>query len=263
MHSGILKLNLFQTCFTILIILVMCVLLDAAAINDPTLSVYYSFDDEAETIKDSSKNGNDAEVVGNANWEDGVIDKAISLQPNVWVDMNGPEFTNKPVDGITLAFWVNHTGAAGSQSIFDAIGTDHASGLYHVELEANGVRWFHRDGTQTTIFSIRQGPPIEPNKWVHFAGIYDSESGDVLTYFDGKEVNSAKGDGKLSDNWGVKAGIGHHNNGRWFTGLLDEFYIFSRALSENEINQLKDGEFLSVDPSDKLTTTWGDIKSFR
>ena len=261
MHTDIIKL--IQTCSAILLIMVVGMLFEAAAINDPTLSVYYSFDDEDATIKDGSKNGNDAEVVGNAKWEDGVIDKAISLQPNVWVDMNGPEFKNAPVDGITLAFWVNHTGVATDQSVFDAVGTDHGSGLYHVEIEVEGVRWFHRDGTQTQIFSIRPGPQIKADEWVHFAGTYDSDSGDVKTYLNGDESHSAKGDGKLSDNWGVKAGIGHHNNSRWFTGLLDEFYIFGRALSEKEINQLMDGEFLAVEPYDKLTTTWGDIKSQR
>lgn len=256
-------LKLIQTCFVILIIMLTFLLLNAVAINDPTLSVYYSFDDEDVTIKDGSKNGNDAEVVGNAEWEKGVIDKAISLQPNVWVDMKGPEFKNAPVDGITLAFWVNHTGVVTDQSVFDAIGTDHGSGLYHVEIEVEGVRWFHRDGNQTEIFSIRPGPQIKADEWVHFAGTYDSGSGDVKTYLNGAESHSKEGAGKLSDNWGVKAGIGHHNNGRWFTGLLDEFYIFGRALSEKEINQLKDGEFLDVEPSDKLTTTWGDIKSQR
>ena len=254
-------IKLFLICFAVLVIMGACVISAIAAINDPTLSVYYSFDDESNTIKDGSPNGNDATVVGNAKWEDGVIDKAISLQTNVWVDMNGPEFKNAPIDGITLAFWVNHTGPATDQSVFDAIGTDHESGIYHVEIETEGVRWFHRDGSVTTIFSIRPGSVLEPNKWVHFAGTYDSDSGDAKTYLNGEETHSVKGAGKLSDNWGVKAGIGQHNNGRWFIGLLDEFYLFGRALSENEIMQLKDGEFLAVEPTDKLTTTWGNIKS--
>ncbi len=245
----------------ILMILSVSGIFVQASINDPTLSVYYSFDDESETVKDGSQNGNDAEVKGNAKWENGKIGKAIALAENVWVDLNGPEFKNAPVDGITLAFWVNHTGSVTDQSMFDAIGPDHGSGLYHVEIETEGVRWFHRDGTQTEIFNIRPGPVLEADKWVHFAGTYDSDSGDAKTYLNGEETHSVKGSGKLSGNWGVKAGIGHHNNDRWFTGLLDEFYIFARALSENEINQLKDGEFLSVEPDRKLTTTWGSIKS--
>lgn len=246
--------------FAVLVIMGTCII-PSEAINDPTLSVYYSFDKEGDTVEDSSANGNDGKVVGNAKWEKGVIDNAIALEPNAWVDMNGPEFKNAPVDGITLAFWVNHTGSVNDQSVFDAVGTDHGSGLYHVEIETEGVRWFARDGTYTQIFSIRPGPILEADEWVHFAGTYDSESGDAKTYLNGKETHSVKGAGKLSDNWGVKAGIGHHNNDRWFTGLLDEFYIFGRALSADEIKQLMEGAILAVETSNKLTTTWGNIKS--
>ena len=252
------KLHIY---LTILIFLGTCVLSVQADLNDPTLSVYYSFDEEKNTVKDGSKNGNDGEVQGNAKWEKGVIGKAIALDTNVWVNMNGPEFKNGPVDGFTLAVWVNHTGSANPQTLLDAIGTAHGSGLYHMEIRPGGFRFFHRNETNTDVFNINPGPVIDSGKWVHFAGTYDSDSGDAKTYIDGKETHSGKGSGKLSAEWGVNAGIGHHKNDRWYQGLLDEYYIFSRALSEAEINQVKAGEFLSVEPEQKLTTTWSNIKS--
>ena len=246
---------------TVLIFLGTCVFSVQADLNDPALSVYYSFDGESKTVKDGSKNGNDGEVQGNATWEKGVYGKAIALDTNVWVNMNGPEFKNGPVDGFTLAVWVNHKGSTNPQTLLDAIGNAHASGLYHMEIRPGGFRFFHRNETNTTVFEINPGPVLEANKWVHFAGTYDSESGDAKTYLDGKETDTKKGSGKLSAEWGVNAGIGHHKNDRWYQGLLDDYFIFARALSESEINQLKDGEFLSVDPQEKLTTTWGNIKS--
>lgn len=245
----------------VIIILGACVLTVQADLNDPTLSVYYSFDQEGETVKDGSKNGNDGTVEGTAKWEKGIIGKAIALDTNVWINMNGPEFKNGPVDGFTLAVWVNHTGSTNPQTLLDAIGTSHASGLYHMEIRSGGFRFFHRNETNTTVFEINPGPVIDANKWVHFAGTYDSDSGDVKTYIDGEETDSGKGSGKLSAEWGVNAGIGQHKSDRWYQGLLDEYYIFGRALSEAEINQVKDGDFLSVDPTSKLTTTWGNIKS--
>ena len=251
----------FHVYFAILIIIVACALSVQADLKDPALSVYYSFDKEGETVEDGSLSGNDGKVVGNAKWEKGVIGKAIALEPNVWIDMNGPEFKNGPVDGFTLAVWVNHTGAEGVQTLLDAIGTAHPSGLYHMEIRPAGFRFFHRNDANADVFNINPGPVIEADKWVHFAGTYDSDSGDAKTYIDGEETHAAKGNGKLSDNWGVSAGIGHHKNGRWFAGLLDEYYLFGRALSAAEIKQLMDGEFLAVEPEDKLTITWGSIKS--
>ncbi len=258
------KINMKTKIHTYLVIVITfaaCVLSVHADLNDPALSVYYSFDDEDKVVKDGSKSGNDGEVQGNAKWEKGVYGKAISLATNVWVNMNGPEFKNGPVDGFTLAVWVNHTGSANPQTLLDAIGNAHASGLYHMEIRTGGFRFFHRNETNTTVFEINPGPVIDSGKWVHFAGTYDSDSGDVKTYIDGEETHTGKGSGKLSAEWGVNAGIGHHKNDRWYQGLLDDYYIFARALSAAEINQVKDGEFLSVEPEDKLTTTWGNIKS--
>ncbi len=252
----------FHVYFAVLIIMGACVLSVQADLKDPALSVYYSFDKEGETVEDGSINGNNGKVEGNAKWEKGVIGKAIALESNVWIDMNGPEFKNPPIDGITLAVWVNHTGSGDPQTLLDAIGTEIASGLYHAEIRPAGFRWFHRDGTDTQVFNISPGPVIEANKWVHFAGTYDSDSSDVKTYINGEETHAVKGSGrKLEEDWGISAGIGHHKNGRWYAGLLDEYYLFGRALSAAEIKQVMDGEFLAVEPADKLAITWGDIKS--
>ena len=234
-----------------------------ANLSDPTLAVYYSFDGSTDVVKDGSIHGNDGKIEGKVNREDGVIDKAIVLEANTWIDLNGPEFENVPLDGITIAVWVNHNESAEPQSLFDAIGTDHGSGLYHVEIRPGGFRWFHRNGAEAQIFNINPGPVIKGKKWVHFTGTYDSKTGMATTYVDGKQTHEAKGGGKLSDNWGVQAEIGHHKNGRWFGGLMDEFYMFARALSADEINAVMNGELLSVQPKDKLATTWGSIKNNR
>ena len=255
--------HLFQVCFAVVVLMIIATVSTEADLSDPTLSVYYSFDEDGDTLKDGSIYGNDGTIEGKSKREKGVIDKAIVLEPNTWIDMNGPEFENVPLEGLTIAVWVNHTGSPDPQSIFDSIGTDHASGLYHVEIRPAGFRFFHRNGAEQQVFNINPGPVIKDGKWVHFTGTYDSKSGDAKTYIDGKVTHEAKGNGDLSDNWGVQAEIGHHKNSRWFDGLMDEFYMFARALSEDEIKEVMDGEFLSVEPTDKLATTWGSLKARR
>ena len=253
----------FYVSIAVIVIMGIGIIPTKADLNDPTLSVYYSFDGDSEVVKDGSINGNDGKIVGNVSREDGVYDLAVALETDTWIDMNGPEFKNGPVDGFTLAVWVNHTGSGDPQTLLDAIGTDHASGLFHMEIRTGGFRFFHRDGTNTTVFNINPGPVIEANTWVHFAGTYDSGNGEVKMYINGEETHSAAGSGKLSNNWGVSAGIGHHKNGRWFEGLLDEYYIYNRALPVDEIKQVMDGVVTAVEPTAKLTTTWGNIKSHR
>lgn len=258
MRSDLIKW--FYINITILVMLTVGVISATADLSDPTLSVYYSFDGDGEIVKDGSINGNDGKIVGDVMREKGVFGDAVGLETNTWIDMNGPEFKNGPVDGFTLAVWVNHTGSNDPQTLLDAIGTDHGSGLFHMEIRPGGFRFFHRDGTNTTVFNINPGPVIEANKWVHFAGTYDSENGEIKTYINGEETHSAAGSGKCSNNWGVSAGIGHHKNGRWFEGLLDDYYIYNRALPADEIKKVMDGVITAVEPTAKLTTTWGNIK---
>ena len=93
-----------------------------------------------DTVKDGSIYGNDGKIEGKAKREDGVIDKAVVLETQTWVDLNGPEFENVPLEGITIAVWVNHNDSPNPQSIFGAIGTDHVNGLYHVEIRPGGLR---------------------------------------------------------------------------------------------------------------------------
>lgn len=233
-----------------------------ADLKDDTLLAYYSFDENGDDIKDGSVYGNDAIGVGSPKRVDGVFGKAIELEAQVWIDLNGPEFQPLPQEGFSIAVWVNHNESAEPQSLFDAIGDNHGDGLFHVEIRPAGFRWFHRNDAQAEVFNINPGPIIDGKEWVHFAGTFDSASSETLIYVNGKETHNAKGaGGKLATNWNVSCGIGHHKNGRWFSGLMDEFFLFGRAITADEIKEIINGDFLSVEPQDKLTTTWGTVKN--
>jgi hypothetical protein len=48
-----------------------------------------------------------------------------------------------------------------------------------------------------------------------------------------------------------------------YGGVLDEFSIYNRALSDDEIETNFLSKGLAVDFAGKLTSTWGDIKTLR
>ena len=52
-----------------------------ADLGDATLSVYYNFDGNGDTVEDGSIYGNDGKIEGKVAREDGVIEKAIVLEP--------------------------------------------------------------------------------------------------------------------------------------------------------------------------------------
>lgn len=236
-----------------------------SVIKDADLSVHYGFEEgKGAVVKDDSPNGNDADIIGKAGWEDGPpgFGKALVFDGKTDVDMRGKDFKKKPKDAVSICVWVKHSGAGDAQSLFDVISdVAGAQGLYHVEIRPGGFRWFHRNTANTTVFNINPGPVLPSDKWVHFAGTYDSKSGKIVTYVDGKQTHDGKGDGELAQNWNQRAGIGHHVQGRWLNGSIDEFYIFTRALTVSEVKAVMDGEFLSVKPKDRLTTRWAKIKT--
>lgn len=74
-------IKLLPVYFTVLLFIGACVLQVQADLNDPTLSVYYSFDKEGETVEDGSPSGNDGKVVGNAKWETVLLVKLSRYKP--------------------------------------------------------------------------------------------------------------------------------------------------------------------------------------
>ena len=250
--------------FVISLTLAFCVV-TYAGLDDPGLSIYYSFDDvKNNIIKDGSQYKNDGEIVGGAKFADGKVGKAIELKQDVWIKINGAEFKNLPKDGFTLATWVNHEDSGSPQSLFDAIGDKHGDGLFHVEIRPAGFRFFHRNDEKAQVFNINPGPVIKGKKWHHFAGVYDAKTKEVAIYVDGKKTHDAEASGaKLATNWNVTAGIGHHKNGRWYIGLLDEFFLFARAISKKEVKEIMNDDFLAVESLDKLSVAWGEIKEGR
>jgi len=95
---------------------------------------------------------------------------------------------------------------------------------------------------------------------------FDSKTGEWYIYIDGKEA-SAMDIAKNpidADNGPVYIGNDTCCAGRFADATVDEVVIFSVALAEEDIQKLyKDGLYfavLAVDPADKITTTWADVK---
>ena len=100
--------------------------------------------------------------------------------------------------------------------------------------------------------------------WHHVATTYDGS--DLIFYLDGvvDAQTSIAGGLQEPDNSNNVLYIGGCDVDDYFmTGLIDDVAIFNEALSEGEINDLMGGvagATSAVEPTTKLTTTWGDIK---
>lgn len=102
---------------------------------------------------------------------------------------------------------------------------------------------------------------ITDDTWHHIAKVYNGDK--VMMFIDGLLEDQTASGGTLDTNespiW-----IGARPGGIAATGLIDEVGFFTQALTEAEINVVKNSglsDFAEVEAAGKVTTTWGYLKT--
>ncbi|MHC4627077.1 MAG: LamG-like jellyroll fold domain-containing protein, partial [Planctomycetota bacterium] len=222
------------------------------AAEDPSLIIYYSFDDVGDTVADQSGKGHDGVVVGDVTAEpNGKVNGAAKFEGRLgpasesYLDLDGPSFPAEdiPTTGMTLAAWIKCENTGGHHAIFNARAGD-STWLIHPEARSNGeFRWLLRAYGGTTIFDIRSGV-VPWGEWVHFAGIYDKASAKAYVYNNGELVGEANVNPPLdiAGDYEQGARVGYNiDAARPFTGLMDELFLYNRALSQAEVQNIMQG----------------------
>ena len=213
---------------------------------DSSLVIYYSFDEVGDIVADQSGKGHDGVVVGDVTAEaSGMYDGAANFASGSYLDLDGPSIPAEdiPTSAMTLAAWINIANTGGDHEIFSARASDE-SWLIHPEPKSSGdIRWLLRSYGGTTIFQIRAGT-VTWDQWLHFAGTYDKESGKAVLYINGELIQEmdVADPADIAGDWDLGARVGLTiDNGRPFTGLMDEFRMYTRALSHDEILAVMQG----------------------
>lgn len=222
--------------------------------EDPTLLVHFEFEpvDPLDwRLPNSSKLRNatpDATIVG-CQWTEGR-----------WPDKRALEFRNVndrlrlevPGDynALTLAVWLRVQGLDREiNSLFMSDGIE--EGTIHWSLRNDGVLGLTAIGDAPGRYQICTSPPAlglnQLGLWVHLAAVIDGDSKRVIHYLNGLPVGENMlriappyriGVAELG-NWNAR---GFPKNDpfmiRNFSGAMDDFCLFSRALSGDEIHRL-------------------------
>ena len=220
-------------------------------VGDPTLVFYYSFDDFVDVVLDESGKGHHGTVEGDVTANpDGKRDGAARFDGlggpagHSYLDLDGENIAAEdvPTSAITLAAWVKCENTGGHHAIFNCRASD-ATWVIHPEIRNNNqFRWLLRAAGSTEIFDMRVGL-VTWDEWLHYVGTYDKASGKAFLYINGEVVGQTNvtSPKDIAGDWGRGARVGYNiDDNRPFTGLMDELYLFKRALSESEINELKD-----------------------
>ncbi len=227
---------------------------------------YWSFDAgtiSGKNVKDQLGK-NDGELDGNPKVVAGKVGNGLEFDSNNFVHIPGTDTLDfNGAETITVAAWIK--GATDKPVDGAVAGT--CCGTIVAQRDVNGwaLRFDGRNAGAELEFITQpswQGdggfgaPAFPKGEWHHIIGIVDGNK--KYLYADGKLHMEGDYTGPMSTQ-GTETEIGSATDGG-FIGVIDEVVIYNRAISENEVRQLYAAEGLPVQPQDKLTTAWGQIK---
>ena len=233
--------------------------------NDPDLLIYYSFDNDEKEVTDDSGNGFDGEISG-AEWsKEGKLGGAMEFDGGSAIKSppEVPGLTDVELTEMTVEHWVMLSAITGdTQQVWEAL---NAAGAWPAEtfIEGAGEMVFYIYDTKNTEHRTAI-PQLPVKKWVHIAGTYDGKV--QKAYFNGKVVAEEAWSGKFTifaaPTGAIVLGKDNEADIQHLNGFIDEFAFYTRALSEDEIKaDMNNGVLFAVDPREKLSTMWANIKA--
>ncbi|MGM0369930.1 MAG: LamG-like jellyroll fold domain-containing protein [Bacillota bacterium] len=213
------------------------------------LVVWYKFDQSAgKVVKDSSGRDNEAHIKGGSSWTEGNIDGALNLNgENGYVQL--PDNILAGVEDITISTWVKQNKVQNWQRIFDfGSGTD----SYMFVAPNSSLPDFRfvlkaSEGSDEELV-IKDTALTETGEWKHIAVVLDDNQG--IIYEDGKRVATSEMTSNPADLAKTTAnyiGKSQYEPDPYFAGQIDDFRIYSRALSAEEIIALREEAFSAQD----------------
>lgn len=254
--------------FVVALLMVGGALSTHAAVQDDGLIVYFSFDEaKGGTVKDETGGGND-----------GKIDNA-SISTKEAVHGKGSLLCEKGQSGMTVdsfkeleeygdnsyLFWVNFTdknsGSWNQIVAKKAPGSDRSPGIWTCNRVTLHIHYRFNPGNQGTHCTGPggEGDEFETGEWYHLAGV--KEGAKLRFYIDGEEIEEqAVPKDHIQGEEKLYVGKTGYASALFY---IDDLYVYDRALSEKEVVEVMEGSLLPVEPEDKLSTTWGQLKKNR
>lgn len=226
---------------------------------------------------DSSDNGLDGNIEGDAKWDEGVFGKALEFD-GVGVRVVVPSIGTMKKESGSILLWVSPDFTVDDGITYGQIGI---AGFYGDGLGAKDEQchqifkwggnnnWFFRigfddpnDGVGANQFATPDNLMPE-GEWTHAAMTWEKD-GQSTVYINGDKAGTLSANTKTLTEWKqeqIFIGTSWSNNKH--RGLIDDVGLFNAALSQDEIkdiiaNGLSD--VLAVKPIDKIAATWGGIK---
>ena len=232
------------------------------AIEDKSLVLYLNFDEgSGDEVQDLSQYGNNGTLQGDPKWVDGKYEKALEFEDETsYVEVANSDSLNFG-EAVTMMCWAYSRAWEGDgDQWIDKGAHDNKPSCYGIMVYQQANLYIMAgDGAARHDLITPDVPPTE--EWYHIAGVCDGES--LRIYLNGElHAESKDSFAFVSDNaLPLQIGRGVNRPQYSFTGIIDDVLVYNRALAQDEIKEVMEGELLSVDRVGKFSTTWGNIKS--
>jgi len=249
-------------CRKLICVVFVAVVLGAAGNASADLVAHWRLDDGAGAVAaDSSGNGNDAAVVGAANWTAGKNAGALDFDgTSTYIEVD-----NEIARGTwSLTMWLKPRDIPYTSGYYAVMHTDGWSG--------GGIHLHLRNTTSLLNADFNSGPDVttttvlQADEWYHaVVTVTDQPPGGGQMFLNGVLEAEASG-GSGGDYLGPMMFGNWSGGARFYHGLLDDIRIYDHVLSDAEILSAMEGQpfpfAFGPDPEDgaMLEATWANIK---
>ncbi len=252
----------------LIIVLVVLVSFSSASALDESLILYLPLDrGTGKIVEDASIHKNDGEIFGNARRVDGKIGRGLEFVPGSHIEI--PNIPAYDVSGeMSLMAWINTSSVQNLARIIDKSEVD-VGGFALIIHNSNFIPRFTSPTVGAVAFA-EASTPVDDGEWYFVAATFGKDKDKagketgfraLKIYVDGVlEGDSISASKIIPNDWPITLGSQTSTKEQQYTGMIDEVAIFNRELSEDEILDIYENGFISVDSRGKLAVLWGDLR---
>ncbi len=231
----------------VLAFILIAVAASVATADGSGLVGWWKFDDGAGTVaKDSSGNGYDGTVY-DADWVAGHLGGALDFSGAEYVDVP-PESWSTIDTQATVCFWAYGDPDFQHQANFifgafsDPANNEARRMSAHVPW-SDGTVYFDTGGPSYNRINKAADPADYEGTWTHWTFLKNADTGDQQIYINGELWHSGTGmtntmEGVTKFTIGTKPSLAEG----WYQGMIDDFRLYDRALSVDELPDIMLGK---------------------
>jgi hypothetical protein len=205
-------------------------------------------------VHDLSGFGNDGTVEGKEDWIEGRFGKAFHLDGSTYITVPNNNPLGKLTHPMSVGFWTNPDALGGWQQVVEMDGDAGWKMGFH---DSHCLVW-----TTYHVQDFITSTPIDMEVWTHGVSTWDGS--EAIVYINGEPEPTIPGAGVINVENEPSLDIGYRRTSAasWYTGGIDELFIFDRVIDEDEVKQIMNGfaDMLALEPIEKAATTWGHVK---